>query len=46
MFRGQTEDYVARRLVLRGWPEQAAKVMAAFLCDRKAQPPRWEDLHG
>lgn len=44
MFRGLSAEHIARRLVLRGWPERQAELMAAFLCDPKAQPPRWNDL--
>lgn len=46
MFRGESEQTLARRLVLRGWPEDAANRMAAWLCDPKAQPPRWYELTG
>lgn len=44
MFRGVTADHFARRLVLRGWPEDAARRVAQWLCDRSAQPPQWHEL--
>jgi hypothetical protein len=44
MFRGQSEDHLVRRLMLRGWPEDAASAIAAWLCDPKAQPPRWPEI--
>lgn len=44
MFRGQSEDHLVRRLMLRGWPEDAARAIAAWLCDPKAQPPRWPEI--
>lgn len=43
MFRGMTKEHIARRLVLRGWPEPAAEKMATFLCGGH-EIPRWEDL--
>ena len=44
MFRGMSADVLARRLMLRGWPEDVARGVAEWLCDPKAQPPRWADL--
>lgn len=44
LFRGMSEDTLVRRLVLRGWPEATAQVLAEWLCDRKAPPPRWEEM--
>ena len=44
MFRGMTAEHLARRLVLRGWPEATARLVAQWLCDRNAQPPRWEEI--
>lgn len=45
MFRGLTEEFVARKLMAADWPEAAARAMAKFLCDRTADPPRWGDLN-
>ena len=45
-FRGMSEDTVAAQLMLRGWPEEAARKTAAWLCDRHSQPPRWQELTG
>lgn len=45
MFRGMTKEHIARRLVLRGWPDLAAEKMATFLCGGH-EMPRWEDLVG
>jgi hypothetical protein len=46
MFRGVTDDTWATRLVLRGWPPEAAREMAGFLVGRIPTPPKWERLRG
>jgi len=46
MFRGENAETITRRLMLRGWPEPAARAVAAWLTDRNAQPPRWHELTG
>lgn len=46
MFRGESEEMLVRRLILRDWPEDVARKMAAYLCDPKSQPPRWHEIAG
>lgn len=44
MFRGQTMDMVAARLVDAGWPLAAARMMAAYMTNRDMPPPPWSTL--
>lgn len=46
LFRGEPKEVIARRLMLRDWPEDAARKMAEFLCDPLKQAPRWYELTG
>ena len=45
LYRGESEEVWFRRLVLRGWPEEAARKMAAFLVGKEQTPPKWMEMN-
>lgn len=46
MFKGRSGPFVAARLRIEGWPDQAAEAMARFLIGEVDDYPSWIDLTG
>jgi hypothetical protein len=44
LYRGLSEETWARRFVEAGWPEEAARKMAAFLVGKEQTPPKWVEV--
>lgn len=44
MFRGEALHVWQRRLQLRGYPEDKARLIAEWVTTKGVQPPKWEDL--